>query len=328
MFFENSACLRCGSKLGFDSEVGQIVLIDPSRSRCANAGIAACNWLVPMGATSEHCRSCALTRTRPGTSDPEDQTRFVGAESAKRRLVFQLLDLHLPVVSKDEDPDLGVAFDMLSSWSQPVTTGHDDGVITLDLAEGDDAHRERMRHELSEPYRTVLGHLRHETAHHYWRVLVDTPGRHQQFRTMFGDERADYAAALDHHYRVGPPPGWQDSFVSAYAAAHPWEDWAETFAHYLHVRDTLQTAASFGVIVTGPAAGFGWLPDAGLAATPSDLVDDDRFERILDDWLPLTYALNALNRSMGRDDLYPFVLSSTAVAKLSFVHALVRGAVP
>jgi hypothetical protein len=312
VFFENTVCLRCGCALGFDPERGEIAFADPQRHyRCANAELAACNWLV-IGA-GDLCASCRLTTARPDLADPADAAAFAAAEAAKRRLVFQLLDLRLPLVGKVDDPDLGVAFELLSSRFEKVTTGHSDGVITLDLAEGDDAHREHMRHELGEPYRTLLGHLRHEIGHYYWDVLVGRTGKHDEFRALFGDERPDYAGALEQHYRDGPPGGWQDHFVSAYATAHPWEDWAETFAHYLHIRDTLQTAAAFGVTVTGPTI-----------AAPSEAIADEAFERILDEWFPLTYALNALNRSMGRDDLYPFVLSPTAVAKLGFVHDLVR----
>jgi hypothetical protein len=330
VYFENTLCLRCGSELGFDPEVGAVVRRGTGTSRsCANVVLAACNWLVRADDPHDRCRSCRITWTRPDLSDPEAAAAFVATERAKRRLVFQLLDLGLPVVGRDDDPEGGVAFQMLSSRYEAVTTGHADGVITIDLAEGDDAHRERTRQELGEPYRTLLGHLRHEIGHHYWVVLVDRAGRHDEFRALFGDERADYRAALDRHYATGPARGWEEHFVSAYATAHPWEDWAETFAHYLHVRDTLQTAAAYGVIVTGPVTGNRREVDADLIAAPASAAAEQDLEAILGDWFPLTYALNALNRSMGRDDLYPFVLSPPAIAKLAFVHDLVRhGAAP
>ena len=326
VFFENTQCLRCGSELGFDPDAGDMVLRDLEKYwLCANVTLAGCNWLVPAADRHDRCRSCRITATRPDLSDPDDAAAFVAAEAAKRRLVFQLLDLGLPVVGRDEDPDLGVAFDLLSSRFEPVTTGHAGGVITLDLAEGDDAHRERTRQELGEPYRTLLGHLRHEIGHHYWNVLVDRHGRHDEFRARFGDERADYRAALDRHYASGPTTGWQEDHVSAYATAHPWEDWAETFAHYLHIRDTLQTAAAFGVIVTGPATSERWQVDPDLIAAPANALGDEELEPILGEWLPLTYALNAINRSMGLVDLNPFVLTPTVRAKLALVHDLVRG---
>ena len=134
---------------------------------CANAEVARCNWLVD--APGLLCGSCALTRTRPADADIDALAAFADAEAAKRRLVYQLDDLGLPTD--------GVAFDLLSSAEEPVTTGHADGVVTIDLAEGDDAHREALRVQLAEPYRTMLGHLRHETGHYYWTVLVEPDPR-------------------------------------------------------------------------------------------------------------------------------------------------------
>jgi hypothetical protein len=205
--------------------------------------------------------------------------------------------------------------------------GHADGVITIDLAESDDAYRERMRVQLGEPYRTMLGHLRHEVGHYYWQILVsENADVLEPFRRLFGDERADYQQALERHYDQGPTSGWAQEHVSVYAAAHPWEDWAETWAHYLHIRDTLQTAASHGVVVTGPlfqtkppGVPAGLQPDPSLRAAPTTDAQEN-FDEILGDWLPVTYAQNAINRSMGRDDLYPFVLSPKVVEKLRFVH--------
>jgi hypothetical protein len=282
--------------------------------RCANAALAACNWLIEDGDPNPLCRSCRLTRVRPNDEDSEGLAAFAKAEAAKRRLLFQLFDLGLPV---DEDR---LRFDLLSSRSGPVVTGHTDGVITIDLAELDDAQRERRRAELDEPYRTVLGHFRHEIGHYYWPILVEGSGAEEleQWRSLFGDERTDYQEALQRHYEQGAPPDWSERHVSAYATMHPWEDWAETFAHYLHIRDALQTAAAFGMLVVGPHL------QPGLMAAPTAEPQDD-FREILADWLPLVYALNAVNRSMGKGDLYPFVLSPAVVKKLTFVHGAVRG---
>jgi hypothetical protein len=324
--FEAVTCLVCGTSLGFAPDTGEIVA-SAGRVPCANAVRAGCNWLLAPGEDPGGlCLSCRLTRTRPHDADLTAGSltgeAFRAAEGAKRRLVFQFLELGLPVVPSGGER--GLAFDLLSSAEEPVVTGHADGVVTIDLAEGDDAHREQMRRELGEPYRTMLGHLRHESGHYFWTVLVEPdPQARTSFRALFGDERADYAEALRHHYEGGPPAEWVSRYVSAYATAHPWEDWAEAFAHYLHIRDTLQTAASFGILVTGPRL------EPELMAAPH-LEPDDRVEDILDDWLPLTYALNAVNRSMGRDDLYPFVLSPAVVAKLGFVHQLIvsRGTPP
>jgi hypothetical protein len=323
VFFENTECLRCGQALGFGpDQLTMVSFVEGGGPRhCANQALAACNWLVDTASDgpSQLCRSCQLTRTRPADGDLAALSAFADAESAKRRVVFQLLDLHLPLTSWADRPG-GLGYDLLSSNGTRVVTGHLDGIVTIDLAESDDPHREQIRQEMGEPYRTMLGHLRHETGHYYWSVLVEQVGRLDEFRALFGDEQADYGAALTRHYNEGPPAGWADRHVSAYATMHPWEDWAETFAHYLHIRDTLQTAAAFGMRID--------VPDIPLSAEPAVQVDHEPFESILADWLPLTYALNAVNRSMGRDDLYPFVLSPSVVEKLTWVHQTVAEPVP
>jgi hypothetical protein len=304
VFFENFTCLNCGTELGWSRAGAALV---PAGVRCANAVRAHCNWLVE--APGQLCGSCALTRTRPADGDPAAEA-FADTEAAKRRLVFQLDDLGLTTD--------GVVFDLLSSSEEPVITGHADGVVTIDLAEGEDDHREALRVQLAEPYRTMLGHLRHETGHWYWTVLVEPSP--EPFRNLFGDERADYGEALQRHYGGPPPAGWEETHVSSYATAHPWEDWAESFAHYLHIRDTLQTAASWGVVVGGPAATIA--RDAPLRALPRDTPAS--FDEIVNTWLPLSYALNAVNRSMGKDDLYPFVLTPPVLEKLRFVHNTIQ----
>lgn len=328
MFFENSECLRCHTPLGFDPTRMDIVAVGPGVVRCANADRAECNWLVPTGAPSDDaaplCRCCELTRTRPSDDDPDGLAAFADTEAAKRRLVFQLLDLGLPVSPDGTAERPGIAFDLLSSRNQQVMIGHDAGLVTLDVAETDDARREQVRQQLGEPYRTMLGHLRHEIGHYYWPTLVGgDPTELGRFRTLFGDERTDYGAALDTHYAQGPPADWPDRHVSAYATMHPWEDWAETFAHYLHIRDTLQTAASFGMVVHGPDVVD---EDDSFVSHPDLDVEDEPFGTVLADWLPLTYALNGVNRSMGRADLYPFVLAPTVIRKLAFVHRLLQAA--
>jgi len=329
LVFENSVCMHCGTPVGYDPGARQLVPLprDGALRRCANAVLAGCNWLVTVPGAL--CPCCRLTRTRPADADAAGLAAFARTEAAKRRLHYQLADLGLPVVPRADDEARGLAFDLLSSARTPVTTGHADGVVTIDLAEGQDAHREAMRVEMAEPYRTLLGHVRHEVGHYYWVVLVQGNGLVpaggavlDRFRELFGDERADYGAALDRHYAGGPPSGWNDTHVSAYATAHPWEDWAETFAHYLHIRDSLQTAGAYGMVVTGPdGAGA----DAGqLVAVPNEHdTGQQPFQQTLDTWLPLTYALNAVNRSMGRDDLYPFVISPPVAGKLAFVHGVV-----
>jgi hypothetical protein len=332
VFFENSVCVSCGSALGFSRQLGRVVALDAGGTYalpdgrlfrvCGNLDLAACTWLVDVDAGSPLCDCCRLTRTRPADDDVRGLEAFARTEAAKRRLVFQLDVLGLPVVGRDLDPTHGLAFDLLSSAEQPVVTGHDDGLITLDLAEGDDGYRESLRVRLDEPYRTLLGHLRHEVGHYYWQTLVESGGPIEDFRALFGDERADYAQALQEHYSVPAPVDWNASYVSGYATAHPWEDWAETFAHYLHIRDTLQTASAYGLWIGGPDAPVRPDPDVPLATLPTETAES--IDDIIAMWLPLTYALNQVNRSMGRDDLYPFVLAPRVVDKLGFVHRLVH----
>ena len=325
--FENTRCLNCHSELGYDPAARTIAAVggdpaDPSAIlfRCVNAEIAACNWLTT--APGELCSSCALTRTRPGDDDADGLAGFVIAEGAKRRLLFELADLGLPIESYRQK-DNGLAFDLLSTATEKVVTGHAEGVITLSLDETDPVHREQMRVTMGEPYRTVLGHMRHEVAH-YYQPIVAAPGSDDErcSREVFGDERADYQAAMDAYYEAGPPNGWEQSYVSAYATMHPWEDWAETFAHYLHIRDTLQTAAAYGLHSDGPS--IPTADEATLTSDPEDSPSDVR--SMLSAWVPLTYALNAVSRSMGAPDLYPFVLTPVIEHKLTLIDQLIRKA--
>jgi hypothetical protein len=321
--FESVRCLNCASELGYEPQERTIVALAGQGQagpwwRCANATLAACNWVVRE--EGELCASCVLTRTRPNDSDAAALGGFASAEGAKRRLLFELIDLELPISAWHEQPG-GLGFDLLSSEHEAVTTGHADGLITLDLDETDPAHRERMRVNLDEPYRTVLGHMRHEIGHYYQPILV-TPGSADEARCreIFGDEREDYQQAMDRYYANGAPAGWEQRYVSAYATMHPWEDWAESFAHYLHVHDALQTAAAHGVRVAGPQlASTDPAPlDSAPAQAPGEI------GAMLQAWIPLTYALNAISRSMGTRDLYPFVLGPEIEAKLAFIDSLVR----
>src|SRR6476469_1525828 len=227
LFFENFRCVTCGSLQGFDRARADLVVLDESSRRCSNHDIADCNWLADPSSPGGLCGSCALTCTRPADGDVAGLASFAATESAKRRLVYQLDRLGLPTTPRTEDPVNGLAFDLLSSDVAPVTTGHADGVVTIDLAEGSDPHREAMRVELAEPYRTLLGHLRHEVGHWYWTVLVDATEHLDRFRALFGDERADYVAALEQHYGTTDDGSWTETHLSYYAAAQPWADWAE-----------------------------------------------------------------------------------------------------
>jgi len=338
LFFENSHCLRCGAMLGFISELLALRVIEEKRSggmrvvfddaasgsykRCARTHMAACNWLVSEPG-EVLCLSCRLTAAAPELRRDEDLKAFAKAEAAKRRLIYQLLDLRLPYVARSEDPEQGLGFVFgFRSEKEPIMTGHLDGLITLDLSECDNAHRERLRAAFGEPYRTLLGHFRHEIGHYYWNLLLADSAMLPRFRAVFGDERESYAAALERNYKQ-PVSNWSDRYVSAYAASHPWEDWAETFAHYLHIRDTLQTAATFGLRVSPIAQAVAPM-DGKLSARASEDVAQRDFATVIAEWLPLTYAFNAANRSMGKEDLYPFVLANVVIDKLAFVHELVR----
>ncbi len=289
--------------------------------RCANyVHEGVCNWLLADGATDagptgvepthagetdELCRACRLNHVIPNLEEPKNRSLWLEVERAKRRLIYSLDALGLPVLAKSDDPERGLSFDIKqSSPEERVLTGHADGLITLNLSEADAAERERMRLAMQERYRTLLGHFRHEIGHYYWDRLVADAGQHEAFRALFGDERADYAAALKAHYATAPHSGYAERFISDYAASHPWEDFAETFAHYLHLVDTLETAEQYGFASASPAAAD--------------------FEDLMSEWYQLTIALNALNRSMGQPDAYPFAITPIVKLKLAFVHELVH----
>lgn len=329
LFFDNQTCLACSRQLGFLPDRLTLTAIEAGENgdfetgagryrKCGNyVEHGVCNWMVPAGDPQPLCLACRLNHVIPDLADADSRARWATVEAAKRQLVYSLLRLGLPLLPKSEDAERGLAFDIKAdSDAERVLTGHADGLITLNLAEADPLARERMRLAMNERYRTMLGHFRHEVGHYYWDRLVRDGDQLDAFRTRFGDERQDYDEALRRHYGddAGPPAAGGDTHISAYAAAHPWEDWAETFAHYLHIVDTLETAHHFGFTTT-PAAHA--KPPASGARQDIDL--------LLDEWMELTVALNALNRSMGLADAYPFVISPAVRAKLALVHELVRG---
>jgi len=343
LFLRNSFCSACGRTVGFLPDRLQMAALepvdagfhaadDPSRvyRACTNqVEHAVCNWFLPPEDDGALCVSCRLTQTIPDLSVPQNLDYWRALEQAKRHALYSLMRLGLPVRSKIEDPEQGLAFDFLADkdpesefteplpGQEPVLTGHDNGLITLNLAEADPVARTRNRRHLGEDYRTLLGHFRHELGHYYWDRLIAGTDREAAFRDAFGDERVDYGAALNRHYEQGPPPDWPERFVSAYATMHPWEDWAETWAHYLHMIDTMDTAADFGVRlrrIPGDAS-----PDPELLT----ITLGEDFEALMDQWLSLSVLTNALNRSMGIEDAYPFVLTPAVRAKLQFVHEVV-----
>jgi hypothetical protein len=313
LHFENSVCVSCGTALGYSRGERAIVPVDDQGQYvdatglvwhvCANLGLSGCTWLARVA--GEQCSVCDLTRTRPADDDPIGLEQFPLAEQAKRHLVAELDTLGYAVRSKTEDPEEGLAFDLLSSVDENVVIGHENGIITIDLAESDDAHREKVRANLAEPYRTMLGHFRHEFGHYAEWQLVRGDERMTRCRELFGDESKDYQAEIKRHYDEGPPADWADSFISTYATMHPFEDFAETWAHFLHIADNVETAREYGLLTVGAIGDFSQFRDVVTGV-----------------WIPLSIALNQMNRSMGKDDVYPFVIPPPVLDKLDFVSSL------
>ena len=337
LFFENTTCLKCGHQVAYLPDIALMSSLDPMEDGTWRSPILQaagktyrlcknytdeqiCNWAVPASDPESLCASCRLTRTIPDLSQPGHRPAWYRLEMAKRRVIFTLLQLSLPLQSFEEDSERGLAFEFKADEpGAKVLTGHLNGVITIHVSEADDVERERQKRAVHEPYRTIVGHIRHEVGHYYWERLIGASTRVETFRSLFGDERQDYAAALQTHYDQGPPADWQDTFVSAYASAHPWEDWAETWAHYLHMVDSLETAAACGLSLDPYRRDEPSMTRVPSTVSPSELP----FISLINHWFPLTYVLNNFNRGLGLPDAYPFVLSPTANAKLEYVHGVI-----
>lgn len=337
LYFENDVCVKCGHKLGYVPEAAIVSALEPEGDLwralasprvlyrfCANAQHAACNWVVESTSSEAFCLSCRHNRTIPDLTIDDNLVHWQKIEIAKHRLFYSLLRLKLPLPTKAESPENGLAFDFLAELPEPnaprVMTGHDNGLITIALAEADDAVREKNRVAMHEPYRTLLGHFRHEIGHYYWDRLVRDGGQLDGCRQLFGDDSQDYGQALQNHYANGAPSDWQANYVSHYASSHPWEDFAETWAHYMHIVDTLEIARAFG-LSTQPRLAKGEELGASVEFDPYRAAE---IGQLVDAWMPLSLALNSLNRAMGQPDLYPFVLSAPVIEKLAFIHRLVR----
>jgi hypothetical protein len=337
VYFENAHCERCGHQLGYLPEHNALVSLDEDGGLfsspafaddayvfCENAHHGACNWLIRARPGGDiYCAACRHNETIPDLLHGNNLAHWQTIERAKKRLFYSLLRLGLPLHTRDEDSRHGLAFRFLADLPvspQQVMTGHEGGIITIALAEADDAQREARRTAMGEPYRTLLGHFRHEIGHHYWDLLVDGSPVQDRFRALFGDERADYGMALNAYYANGAPLGWYHNHISAYATAHPWEDFAETFAHCLLIIDTIETAAAYGMRAKPRHA------DASLELPPVSfdpyLASD--MSTIIDNWIPLASLLNNLNRAVGQPDAYPFVLSAAVIEKLAFVNELLH----
>jgi hypothetical protein len=336
IFFESSQCQHCGAQLGYLPQQAELMPISRQDNvfwlangmrykQCRNySEEEVCNWMIDGDDTHDYCLACRLNQTIPDLTRLNNRFYWYRLEQAKRRLLYSLLAMQLPLVGREEDPERGLAFAFLEDApvfreSGSVVTGHAAGLITINLAEADDVARERMRNDMNEPYRTLLGHFRHESAHYYWERLIHGTEWLEPFRAMFGDERRDYDQAMADYYSNGEPPDWEQSYISAYAVSHPWEDWAETWAHYLHLVDTLETAHDFGLVgklnIDEPASGRRYDPYGS----------EVEFDLLIQDWQRLTVAMNSISRSMGQHDVYPFVIREKTRAKLEFVHRLVRG---
>ncbi len=340
IYFESVHCVSCKQMLGFFPDLEQICAMQqdslgywqpvgvtaPQRyKQCYNYRVEqVCNWMVAEQDEDDFCLSCRLNEVIPNLDKPDNRKYWQKLEIAKRRLVYGLLQLKLPLSNKKKDPEKGLAFKFLmnpevsDSENEPILIGHDAGLITMNVAEADDAYREKARLNMHERYRTLLGHFRHESGHYYWfRLLQEGPWL-EEFRLLFGDEQADYGEALKTYYAQGPKLDWQQTFITRYASAHPWEDWAETWAHYLHMHHGLETAHAWGVTLNPQPEGMQSNRNAPLTAL------NYSFESMCDSWAWLSCALNSLNRSMGMADMYPFTLNDVSKDKLRFVHRVVH----
>jgi hypothetical protein len=339
VFFENTQCLSCGRTLAFLPDRAEMLALESAEAGlwraargdavdaktfklCTNySEHGACNWAMRSDDAESMCRSCLLTHTIPNLDVPGNPEAWVKLETAKRRLVYALLNLKLPLRSKLQDEKSGLEFKFLSDIvsangdQSRILTGHDNGLITINVAETDDIYRETQRLQHREPYRTLLGHFRHEIGHYYWDLLIAESNRIEDYRRLFGDERADYQIALKQHYEAGPPPNWADNFISAYASTHPWEDWAESWAHVMHMVDALETAHFVGLSVKPQRADE---PELSVPPVPTRAHVGD-FDHLIEEWKTLTYVLNNLTRGLGLADAYPFVLSAPIADKLRFV---------
>jgi len=343
LYFENSVCLNCGRTLGFLPDANVISALEAEGDSVFRALVndrlyrpcrnyteyEVCNWMVPVEENNDYCESCRLNEVIPNLSEPQNIKLWYRIEKAKRRLLYTLKRVHLPIEGRSADPVAGLSFRFMEnepgtaefddeySPGERILTGHSTGTITINLAEADPSAREEIREKMNERYRTLLGHFRHESGHFYWDKLVKDSEWIEEYRRFFGDETRDYSAALDTYYKDGPPANWEQQWISAYASSHPWEDFAESWAHYLHMVDTLETAHDYDFSL------YGLVPTADT--------DDRQFgsgyitnlSTLFDDWKRLTSALNAMSRSMGVSDMYPFVFTDVVKAKLEMIHRLV-----
>ncbi len=340
VYFDNTYCSRCQHSLGFNADTLDMVSLQTNQNGklydvvtgkeyrfCSNVTYGVCNWIIPEENPALHCIACSLNRTIPDLTKSAHLERWKTIEHAKHRLIYSLLRWNLPVKTKTSDPNNGLVFDFKSDDEMPegqrVLTGHASGVITMNIAEADDVEREMAKKNMEEVYRTVLGHFRHEVGHYYWELLIEDSIHLESFRNLYGDETASYQEALDNYYKNGAPANWNQNYISAYATMHPWESWAETWAHYMHIVDTLETAYFFGLSIDPR------IMDHGITSRMASKIEENAywcldFDKIFKQWVPLSLMMNSINRSMGANDIYPFVINPTVKNKLQFIHDVIH----
>ncbi|CAM4290065.1 putative zinc-binding metallopeptidase [Zobellia nedashkovskayae] len=328
VYFENHTCEACRQWLGYEPISSQMLstglqqtvprfqLNGRNYKYCSNHQYHVCNWLIDANSADTLCEACNLNRTIPNLSVKENVLEWKNLERAKSRLIYALKQWNLPFV-RGVNGSYDLLFDFLSGdeklkKDQSAMTGHANGLITINLAEADAIHREQVKQELEEPYRTLIGHFRHEVGHYYWdRLINENQYNLNAFRQLFGDDRADYGKALEQHYKKEHNYNWKGNYISKYASSHPWEDWAETWAHYLHLVDMVDTALNVGLLNKN-------------YTQISDAYHHHNFSDIYKAIVPLSIAVNSLNRSMGQPDIYPFVIPKPVQQKLEFVHSILR----
>lgn len=330
VFFDSHQCVTCGLSLGYDPELRQMLsfietenglvlkthqnefsLFNRDYRFCSNReDYGVCNWLVPADSPNCLCSGCQFNRYIVNLKSKANLNRWHQFEIAKKRLLYTLSGLGLPVKNGFKYPDDGLLFDFIEDHRTApdaypesfVSTGFHGGVITINAMEADDAARESVREAMNESYRTLLGHLRHESGHYYW-TLMEDQASNTEFVELFGNPYEDYATALQNHY-TNPKEYWRDQYISAYASAHPTEDWAETWAHYLLIHDALETAHHNDLI----------------SDSPENLSLDTRIQT----WANLSVTFNEISRSTGLRDTYPFVVTAVVTEKLKFIEAAIR----
>ena len=332
VFFENYTCDTCNHLTGYRASDRMMLTFNHTADSlisdregiaykyCKNRDYDVCNWILEKDDPEDYCSACQLNRTIPNLSNPESDNHdnWKNLEIAKHRLIYQLQKFNLALPSKLRQDD-GLCFDFVAKQNNAkLMTGHANGVITILIREGDSVLREQARKQLREPYRTLVGHLRHEVGHYFWNRLVrDNPKVLDEFRAVFGNEQDNYSESLQDYYKIKDHKDWQTSHISKYATSHPWEDWAETWAHYLHIMDMVETAYFFQLHVKPK------FKNKVLKTKVSfDPYTKENFDVIVRKCVPLSLAVNSINRAMGIPDVYPFVISPDIIEKLRFIHRL------